>query len=178
VSSLAQAHATCSAGHDEEKKPMFRTFMISAASTAVVAFSPVMFAQQGNSHGTPEEAKAMLTKAAAAVKADKSKAIDMFNKGDGGFLDRDLYVFCANVNDGKIVAQGNPNAKQILGQDQRTLKDASGRNFGAERWEKAGRSNHRSQLHICQARFRFKEPVGEGELGNQSQRSCLRCRLL
>ena len=68
----------------------------------------------------------MLTKAVAAVKADKSKAIDMFNKGDGGFLDRDLYVFCANVNDGKIVAQGNPNAKQILGQDQRTLKDASG----------------------------------------------------
>ena len=57
VSSLAQAHATCSAGHNEEKKPMFRTFMISAASTAVVAFSPVMFAQQGNSHGTPEEAK-------------------------------------------------------------------------------------------------------------------------
>jgi hypothetical protein len=106
--------------------------MISAASTAVVAFSPITFAQQGNSHGTPEEAKAMLMKAVAAVKTDKSKAIDMFNKGDGGFLDRDLYVFCANVDDGKIVAQGNPNAKQILGQDQRTLKDASGRNFGAE----------------------------------------------
>jgi hypothetical protein len=114
------------------EKAMFRTFMISAASTAVVAFSPIMFAQQGNSHGTPEEAKAMLMKAVAAVKTDKSKAIDMFNKGDGGFLDRDLYVFCANVDDGKIVAQGNPNAKQILGQDQRTLKDASGRNFGAE----------------------------------------------
>ena len=32
----------------------------------------------------------MLTKAVAAVKADKAKARDMFNKGEGGFLDRDL----------------------------------------------------------------------------------------
>jgi hypothetical protein len=148
--------------------------MISAASTAVVAFSPVMFAQQGNSHGTPEEAKAMLMKAVAAVKTDKSKAIDMFNKGDGGFLDRDLYVFCANVDDGKIVAQGNPNAKQILGQDQRTLKDASGRNFGAELYA-AGK---KPEGQITEVSYIFKEPVGEGELGNQSQRSCLRCRLL
>jgi hypothetical protein len=30
----------------------------------------------------------MLMKAAAAVKADKAKALDMFNKGEGGFLDR------------------------------------------------------------------------------------------
>ena len=33
--------------------------------------------------------------AAAAVKADKTKALDQFNKGQGGFLDRDLYgVLC------------------------------------------------------------------------------------
>ena len=47
-------------------------------------------------------------KAAAAVKADKAKAIDMFNKGEGGFLDRDLYVFCGNVSDAITVAVGNP----------------------------------------------------------------------
>jgi hypothetical protein len=46
------------------------------------------------------EAKAMLMKAIAAVKADEAKALDMFNKGEGGFRDRDLYVFCANVSDG------------------------------------------------------------------------------
>ena len=28
----------------------------------------------------------MLMKAVAAVKADKAKALDMFNKGEGGFL--------------------------------------------------------------------------------------------
>jgi hypothetical protein len=35
--------------------------------------------------GTAEEAKAMLERAVAAVKEDKAKALDMFNKGEGGF---------------------------------------------------------------------------------------------
>ena len=55
--------------------------------------------------GTAEEAKVMLERAVAAVKEDKAKALDMFNKGEGGFKDRDLYVFCANVSDGIITAQ-------------------------------------------------------------------------
>jgi hypothetical protein len=110
---------------------MSRTFIFTAASVAVLTFSPTAFCQQPD-HGTPEQAKAMLLKAEAAVKADKAKALDMFNKGEGGFLDRDLYVFCANAGDGKVVAQGNPDAKQVLGQDQRTLKDATGKNFGLE----------------------------------------------
>ena len=54
--------------------------------------------------GTAEEAKAMLEKAVAAVKEDKAKALNMFNKGEGGFKDRDLYVFCANVSDGILTA--------------------------------------------------------------------------
>ena len=59
--------------------------------------------------GTPEEAKAMLERAVAAVKEDKAKALDMFNKGEGGFKDRDLYVFCANASDGVLTA--NPYLK-------------------------------------------------------------------
>lgn len=110
---------------------MIRTFMITAATTAVLAVSPVAFAQQVG-HGTSDEAKAMLTKAVAAVKADKTKALDAFNKGEGGFLDRDLYVFCINSGDGKSVAIGNPNAKGTLGQDARTLKDKAGKAFGEE----------------------------------------------
>jgi Single Cache domain 2 len=74
----------------------------------------------------------MLMTAVAAVKADKTKALDMFNKGEGGFLDRDLYVFCENVGDGKIVALGNPNVKDLLGTDGRTTKDSTGKAFGAE----------------------------------------------
>jgi hypothetical protein len=109
---------------------MLRTLMIAAASAAVLMFSPAAFAQQTG--GTAAEAKAMLMKAVAAAKANKAKALDMFNKGEGGFLDRDLYVFCSNVSDGKIVALGNPNAKQNLGVDTRTIKDATGKPFGEE----------------------------------------------
>jgi hypothetical protein len=43
----------------------------------------------------------MLAKAVAAVKAYKTRALDMFDKGEGGFLDRDLYPFCFNISDGK-----------------------------------------------------------------------------
>ena len=35
--------------------------------------------------GTAEEAKAMLERAVAAVKEDKAKALEMFNKGEDGF---------------------------------------------------------------------------------------------
>jgi Single Cache domain 2 len=109
---------------------MIRTFMIAAVSAAVLTLSSTAFAQQKG--GTADEAKAILVKAVAAVKADKTKALDMFNKGEGGFLDRDLYVFCDNVSDGKVVAIGNPNAKQLLGQDAGTLKDSTGKAYGAE----------------------------------------------
>ena len=68
----------------------------------------LLFAAVGTSwaaqYGTSEEAKAMLEKAVAAVKQDKAKALDMFNKGEGGFKDRDLYVFCANASDGILTA--------------------------------------------------------------------------
>ena len=68
--------------------------------TAFVAiYIAVLYAAIGpiraGQYGTPEEAKAMLEKAVAAVKEDKAKALDMFNKGEGGFKDRDLYVACA-----------------------------------------------------------------------------------
>jgi hypothetical protein len=110
---------------------MIRTFMFAAASAAVLTISPAVFSQQPD-HGTAEQAKAMLVKAEAAVKADETKAIAMFNAGDGGFRNGDLYVFCSNATDGKMVAQGNPNAKLQLGQDQRTLTDSTGKNFGKE----------------------------------------------
>src|ERR1700739_831420 len=107
---------------------LIRTFMIAATSAAGVTLSPTAFAQQTG--GTADEAKAMLVKAVAAVKADKTKALDMFNKGEGGFLDRDLYVFCNNASDAKLLAIGNPNAKQLLGTDARNLKDSNGMAYG------------------------------------------------
>jgi hypothetical protein len=49
---------------------MVRTFMIAAASAAVLMLSPTAFAQQPGQYGNADEAKAMLVKAVAAVKAD------------------------------------------------------------------------------------------------------------
>jgi signal transduction histidine kinase len=90
---------------------------------------------QAAQYGTAEEAKTMLDKAVAAVKEDKAKALDMFTKGDGGFKDRELYVFCANASDGIITAHG------LRPQDKGTqLKDTEGKKgdpFGKEIMEKA-----------------------------------------
>ena len=71
----------------------------------------------------------MLDKAVAAVKADQAVALAMFNKGEGGFKDRDLYPFCYRVSDGKNVA--GP-VSVPAGTDGRTLKDPTGKAFGQE----------------------------------------------
>ena len=108
---------------------MVRRFVIAAVS-AVIALSPAALGQQ--TAGTAEEARAMLMKALAAVRADEAKALDMFNKGEGGFRDRDLYVFCVNASDGTILATGNPKLKQALGTDMRAAQNSTGEPFGAE----------------------------------------------
>jgi hypothetical protein len=64
---------------------------------------------QAAQYGTAEEAKAMLGRAIAAVK----QALDRFNKGDGGFKDRDLYVLCANASDGIITAHPTRKGGQL-----------------------------------------------------------------
>jgi hypothetical protein len=80
---------------------MFRTLMIGAVSA--LTLSAAAFAQQG---GTAQEAQAMLDKAVAAVKADQAVALAMFIKGEGGFLDRDLYPFCFRIADGQERTNG------------------------------------------------------------------------
>jgi hypothetical protein len=109
---------------------MVRKFGIAASTAVVIALSPAALAQQ--TRGTADQAKAMLIKAIAAVKADKAKALDMFNKGEGGFRDGDLYVFCANISDGTLVAIGNPNIREALGMDIRTIQNSTGKAIGAE----------------------------------------------
>jgi Single Cache domain 2 len=131
---------------------MIRTFMIAVATAAVLTLSPSAFAM--SDHGTADEAKAMLTKAVAALKADKAKTIDLINKGEGGFLDRDLYPFCSNISDGKNVALGNPNAKQLLGVDVRTTKDANGKAFGQEFWD----AYQKPEGEITEVSYMFVRP--------------------
>src|SRR5471030_2696392 len=102
---------------------MLRKLLIGAVTCAAMMVSTSAFAQ-----GTAAEAKAMLDKAVAAVKADKAKAITSFNAGTDGFKDRDLYPFCFNGSDG--ITQAAP--PSVLGKDVRTLKDATGKAYGQE----------------------------------------------
>ncbi|MGC1710870.1 MAG: hypothetical protein WA717_04615 [Methyloceanibacter sp.] len=82
-----------------------------AALLVLFTFTSVPAAQ----FGTTEEAKAMLERAVAAVKEDKAKAPDMFNRGEGGFKDRDLYVWCANASDGIVTAHPTLKGKDLNG---------------------------------------------------------------
>jgi len=88
--------------------------------------SEVGYAQQSQ-YGTPAEANAMFDKAIAALKADKAKAIEMFNKGEGGFRDKDLYVFCFDAKTGIFNAQV---VKSLLGTDIRLVKEKDGSPLG------------------------------------------------
>ena len=77
-------------------------FIRHAAALLLVLPASVLSAQAR--YGTEAQAKAMLNRAVIAMKENKEKALEMFNKGEGGFRDRDLYVFCANALDGTLTA--------------------------------------------------------------------------
>lgn len=76
-------------------------------------------------YGSAAEARSMLEKAIAAVKADKATALGQFAKGENGFRDRDLYPFCGG-------ADGNFSAHPTLtGKSMKDLKSTSGEAVGA-----------------------------------------------
>jgi len=107
---------------------------------------------------TPEQAMAMLARAVAAVQANKAKALAMFNSGEGGFLDEDLYPYCFNVGDGRIVADVNePN---LVGQKAVDLKDATGKPFGVELYKAA----RKPEGEITDVSYVFPKPGSEQQL--------------
>jgi len=85
---------------------MLRALIVGAVSAAAVA-TGTAFAQHSQ-FGTAAEAKAMESQAIAELKADPAAALAKFNKADGDFRDRDLYVFCFNLTTSKMDAHANP----------------------------------------------------------------------
>jgi signal transduction histidine kinase len=95
--------------------------MRKAVFISAVASIPLLFAvnvASAQQFGTAAEAKAMLEKAAAELKKDEKAALEKFQKGEPGFKDRDLYVFCWNT------------AHPTLKGDVRALKDKTGAAVG------------------------------------------------
>src|ERR1051326_6418909 len=92
-----------------------------------------------SSRGTPDEAKAMLAKAAAHYKsAGRAQALKDFNAGKAPFRDRDLYVFCI-ASDSMTVANGG--FPQYVGTSVNMLKDAEGKPLGKRLIESAEKGN-------------------------------------
>ena len=79
-------------------------------------------------YGTAAEAKSMLDRAVAALKADQAKALEMFSKGESGFKQKDLYPFCGGP-DGIYSATPNP---ALVGKSMRDQKDKVGKAIGEE----------------------------------------------
>ncbi len=125
---------------------MLRKIVIGALGAIAVLFSTTAFAQ-----GTAAEARAMLDKAVAAVKSDEAVALAMFIKGEGGFKDRDLYVFCFRASDGKALASP-PSVP--AGTDARTLKDSTGKVFGPELYAAA----QKPEGQITEVSYMFPRP--------------------
>jgi hypothetical protein len=70
--------------------------------------------------GTAEQARAMLERAVAALKADQDAALKAFNdENNKEFRDRDLFVYCFKLADGKFTAYESP---FLLNNDIRDMK--------------------------------------------------------
>jgi hypothetical protein len=108
-----------------EEPQMFRKHLTTAFAVAALVSCGQASAQA--QFGTAAEAKAMLEKAVAAVKADKAKALEQIQNGEAGFKDRDLYAFCANAGDGIITAHPALKGKKI-----QEIKDKNGKALGEE----------------------------------------------
>jgi hypothetical protein len=86
----------------------------------------------GPEYGSNEEARAMLVRAIAAVKANQPEAIARFNHNDPEFRDRDLFAFCFNRQDGKFTAH-----EAMLTRDVRTFRDKNGTAYGKQMYDVA-----------------------------------------
>jgi hypothetical protein len=96
---------------------MNRTFCAFTAVTLSLHLSAGL--ANARQSGTAAEAKAMLVRAAAALTANEAAALNEFNdKHDRRFHDRDLYVFCNTLSDGKMTAHPNP---ALIGRDSHAI---------------------------------------------------------
>jgi signal transduction histidine kinase len=110
---------------------MLRKLIINALAGTALALSVAAYAQ---GTGTAAEAKAMMEKAITELKANEAAALAKFNKADGGFRDRDLYVYCFEQASGKFTAHVNT---ALMGTDVRALKEKDGAPLGQKVFDAA-----------------------------------------
>lgn len=99
--------------------------------------------------GTPAEAQQLLDRAIAHVEAvGVERARADFQRPDGPFIDRDLYVYCVGA-DARLTS--HPISPGLIGMSLLTIKDADGRAFGTQlfldTWSKGAATVHYRWMH-------------------------------
>jgi cytochrome c len=96
---------------------------------ALIGMFIVLLARAGEP-ATPDEAKALAEKAAAHMReVGPDQAIADFNRPDGGYVDRELFVVVYGPDNTIRTSIGVP---VLLGKDATKLKDVEGKPFGQE----------------------------------------------
>ena len=131
------------------------TYLRTALAAAVLLVG-IMGAASAGEYGTREEAQAMLERAVAMLKADKMRALDLFTSGDGGFIDRDLYVFCGGP-DGMLTAH-----PFRMGISMMEFKDKSGKAAGEEFYALA------KEGEFAEVSYKFNRPGGSEHIDKVS----------
>jgi cytochrome c len=84
-------------------------------------------AAAASAHGTPEEAKAMVEKAAALITSEgQDKAFAVIDNSSGPFVNGDLYVFVTSFDEVTLAHGTN---KALIGKNLLHVKDADGKLF-------------------------------------------------
>jgi cytochrome c len=137
---------------------MFRTLVIGTVSLLIsLTISAGAFAQ--GQLGTAAEAKAMLDKAIAELKTNEVTALAKFNKADGGFRDRDLYVYCFEMGTGKFTSHVNA---ALMGTDVRMLKEKDGSPLGQKIYDAAKAGT------ITTISYNFPKPGGTDPVAKEA----------
>ncbi|MFD1625138.1 cache domain-containing protein [Azospirillum griseum] len=90
----------------------------------------MMSAAGAAENGTRDEAVALVGKVAERIQQIGAEAAyKEFSDPKGAFVDRDLYVFCANMD---AVVQAHGSNRAMIGQNLKMLKDTDGKVFIAE----------------------------------------------
>lgn len=95
-------------------------------------------------YGTLAEAKAMLTRAVAAMKTNQLDAIARFNHNDPEFRDRDLFVFCFDGGNGKFTAH-----EALVTYDVREFRDSIGAPVGEDMYNTAQQGRISEVVYIA-----------------------------
>jgi signal transduction histidine kinase len=111
----------------KQKENVMRKSIVTSTVAAAALFLGAGYAIGAAEFGSAAEAKKMLEHAVTELKVNEAAAVTKFNKADGEFRDRDLYLFCFNATTGMFNAHIN---SALLGTDIRLLKEKDGTPLG------------------------------------------------